>query len=395
MKKTPTYIFNSILDNDFYKFTMQCAVVKLFPNVNTQYEFINRGQHAFPDGFAQALRTQVNAMANLALSPDEKRFLKTQCPYLSPAYLDFLQGYRYDPTEVAISQDGEELSVKVLGHWHRTILWEVPLLALISELYYQLTNQQRIDDAAIAQRTAQKMQFYQNLGVTVAEFGTRRRHSYQVHKVVMDTLMNFVDKGFVGTSNVHFAMLHNVKIIGTHAHEWFMFHGARYGFKTANAIALKNWVEVYQGDLGIALTDTYTTAVFFSQFDKLFAKLFDGVRHDSGDPVTFAEQTIAHYKALGINPLFKNIIFSDGLNPEKVAHITNATQGKIGISFGIGTNLTNDVDLKPMNIVMKLTQVATPDMPWTSTVKLSDEPMKHTGDPKMIQLAKAMLNIPH
>lgn len=386
-------IFSSILDNDFYKFTMQCAVIRHFPDVTAQYEFINRGQHKFPKNFGEELKKQVHLMSQLALSKEEKYFFAASCPYLNAAYLDFLEGYRYDPTEVIIEQNDEDLSVKVIGSWHRTILWEVPLLSLISELYYQLTDTQRVSDEEVIQLTREKMDLYHQLNVTVAEFGTRRRHSIDVHGLVMNTLMEYVDKGFVGTSNVHFAKIHNVKIIGTHAHEWFMYHGARFGFKSANYLALKHWVDVYQGDLGIALSDTYTTEVFFTQFGKLFAKLFDGVRHDSGDPIEFAEKTIAHYQSLGINPLHKTIIFSDGLNPEKVKNITLATQGKIGISFGIGTNLTNDVGVQPMNIVMKLTQVATEDMPWTSTVKLSDEPMKHTGDPNMIRLAKEMLGL--
>lgn len=372
---------------------MQCAVIRHFPDVTAQYEFINRGQHKFPKNFCEELKKQVLLMSQLALSKEEKLFFAASCPYLNAAYLDFLEGYRYDPTEVIIEQEDEDLSVKVIGPWHRTILWEVPLLSLISELYYQLTSAQRVSDEQVIQLTREKMDLYHQLNVTVAEFGTRRRHSIDVHGLVMNTLMEYVDKGFVGTSNVHFAKVHNVKIIGTHAHEWFMYHGARFGFKSANYLALKHWVDVYQGDLGIALSDTYTTEVFFAQFGKLFAKLFDGVRHDSGDPIEFAEKTIAHYKSLGINPLHKTIIFSDGLNPEKVKNITLATQGKIGISFGIGTNLTNDVGVQPMNIVMKLTQVATEDMPWTSTVKLSDEPMKHTGDPNMIRLAKEMLGL--
>ena len=136
-------IFPSILDNDFYKFTMQHAVIKLFPYAKGRYQFINRGKHEFPDGFAEELQKQVNSMADLALTKDEKQFLTTNCPYLSPAYLDFLQGYRYDPTEVKITQDGINVSVEVEGNWYRTILWEVPLLALISEVYYTLTNAQR------------------------------------------------------------------------------------------------------------------------------------------------------------------------------------------------------------------------------------------------------------
>lgn len=172
-----------------------------------------------------------------------------------------------------------------------------------------------------------------------------------------------------------------------------MFHAAEYGFKMANKIALDHWVDVYRGDLGVALSDTFTTDVFFNQFDKKFTKLFDGVRHDSGDPLEFADKTIAHYKKNGINPLFKYIIFSDGLNLEKVEEITNYCCEKIGVSFGIGTNLTNDVGLKPMNIVMKLIGVKSDNGEWIPTVKLSDEKGKYTGDPKMIELAKEFLRI--
>ncbi|MBW1617110.1 nicotinate phosphoribosyltransferase [Empedobacter falsenii] len=386
-------IIKSIIDNDFYKFTMQFGVTKLYPDVMARYKFINRGEHQFPEGFAEELQKEINAMASLALTKDEKNFFTTNCPYLSPAYLDFLQGYRYDPNEVKITQNGADVEVHVEGYWYRTILWEVPILCLISEIFYKLTNAQRISNEEITKRTSDKVDLYNRLGVTVAEFGTRRRHSYEVHDVVMKELTNHKGKSFVGTSNVHFAHKYGVKPIGTHAHEWFMFHGARYGFKIANSISLDRWVKVYYGDLGIALTDTYTSDVFFGQFDKKLSKLFDGVRHDSGDPIEFGEKTIAHYEKMGINPLFKTIIFSDGLNSEKVEMITKAFKGRIGLSFGIGTNLTNDTDLKPMNIVMKLTEISSIDIKWTGVVKLSDEKNKHTGTSRMIALAKEMLDL--
>ncbi|WP_291122324.1 nicotinate phosphoribosyltransferase [Empedobacter sp. UBA7620] len=386
-------IIKSIIDNDFYKFTMQFGVTKLYPDVMARYKFINRGEHQFPEGFAEELQKEINAMASLALTKDEKDFFTTNCPYLSPAYLDFLQGYRYDPNEVKITQNGADVEVHVEGYWYRTILWEVPILCLISEVFYKLTNAKRITNEEITKRTSDKVDLYNRLGVTVAEFGTRRRHSYEVHDVVMKELTNHKGKSFVGTSNVHFAHKYGVKPIGTHAHEWFMFHGARYGFKIANSISLDRWVKVYYGDLGIALTDTYTSDVFFGQFDKKLSKLFDGVRHDSGDPIEFGEKTIAHYEKMGINPLFKTIIFSDGLNSEKVEMITKAFKGRIGLSFGIGTNLTNDTDLKPMNIVMKLTEISSIDIKWTGVVKLSDEKNKHTGTPRMIALAKEMLDL--
>ena len=383
----------SILDNDFYKITMQNAVVKLFPSSIVRYQFINRGQHIFPEGFGDALRELVNAMAELKLSKEEKKFLQKTCPYLDLPYLDFLEGYRYDPSEVHISQNGNDLEVSVEGLWYRTIIWEVPLLSLISELHYEMNHLERDSNEIIIQKTLDKAEQLNKLGVVYAEFGTRRRHSYRVHDIVVNALNKIENTFFIGSSNIHFAMKYNIKPIGTHAHEWFMFHGAEYGFKMANPIALEHWVDVYRGDLGVALSDTYTTDVFFHQFDKKFSKLFDGVRHDSGDPLEFADKTIKHYEENGINPLYKYIIFSDGLNLEKVEEITKYCTGKIGIAFGIGTNLTNDVGLKPMNIVMKLISIQTLNKEWVDTVKLSDEKNKYTGDPKMIELAKEFLRI--
>ena len=383
----------SILDNDFYKLTMQNAVVKLFPGHIVKYEFINRGEHNFPEGFAETLREAVNAMAELKLTKEEKAFMAKTCPYIDLPYLDFLEGYRYDPSEVHIEQRDDELKVTVEGVWYRTILWEVPLLALISELHYEMNHMERNSNEIVIEKTLEKAEHLNRLGVTFAEFGTRRRHSYKVQDIVVNALRSEKDTTFIGTSNVHFAMKYGVKPIGTHAHEWFMFHAAEYGFKMANPIALEHWVDVYRGDLGVALSDTYTTDVFFQQFDKKFTKLFDGVRHDSGDPLEFADKTIRHYQENGINPLYKYIIFSDGLNLTKVEEITKYCRGKIGISFGIGTNLTNDVGLKPMNIVMKLIGVQTINKEWIPTIKLSDEKGKYTGDPHMIELAKAFLRI--
>lgn len=383
----------SLLDNDFYKFTMQFAVVHLFPKAKARYSFINRGEHEFPEGFAEALQASVHAMGDLTLTKEEKEFLAITCPYLPPAYLDFLEGYRYNANEVDIQQNGGALNITMEGYWYRTILWEVPLLCMISELYYRMNNMQRVVDEAVYAITKEKIERYNNLCVTIAEFGTRRRHSYEVHKIVMRALKENGGASFVGTSNVHFAHMNNTKPIGTHAHEWFMFHAAKYGYKMANTIALEHWADIYRGDLGIALSDTFTTNVFFQQFDKKFAKLFDGVRHDSGDTIAFAEETIAHYKKLGINPLSKTIIFSDALNYEKVKRIADFEKGKIGISFGIGTNFTNDVGLKPMNIVMKLTEAYPEGGPWTKVVKLSDEQGKYTGDAESIAFAKSVLHI--
>lgn len=393
MQQNSVTTLPSILDNDFYKFTMQQGVIRLFPHARVRYKFINRGNHSFPEGFAVALRESVDSMVSLSLTAAEKVFLQEKCAYLDPVYLDFLEGYRYQPAEVRISQEGDQLHVHIEGLWYRTILWEVPLMSLISELYYTLSHAQRISNAEVEEVTRKKITQYKDLGVTVAEFGTRRRYSYAIHQLVLNALSEAGTGSFIGTSNVHLAMLHNTKPIGTHAHEWFMFHAARYGFKMANALGLEHWVQVYRGDLGIALSDTYTSDVFFRQFDKMFSKLFDGVRHDSGDPLLFADKVIAHYLRMGIDPKSKTIIFSDALNYEKVARIAGYCRNRIGISFGIGTNFTNDAGPKAMNMVIKMTEAQPQDQEWTEVIKLSDEQAKHTGSAEIIHLAKTILNI--
>ena len=387
------YTSSSILDNDFYKFTMQHAVVKLFPKAKAKYAFINRGKHEFPAGFDKILQEAISNMSSLKLTKEEKVYLTRTCPYFDPTYLDFLQGYRYDPDEVKIKQTGSNLEVSISGYWYRTIMWEVPILSIICELYYEVTKQIRISDEEVVKLAKRKIGDYSNLGITIADFGTRRRHSYKVQKLTVESMIESGANTFIGTSNVHMAMLLNTKPIGTHAHEWFMFHGAKYGYKMANLLSLEHWSDIYRGDLGIALSDTYTSEIFFSQFDKKFTKLFDGVRHDSGDPVHFAEQTVAHYEKNGIDPMSKTIIFSDGLDYDKIKRISSYCKGKIGISFGVGTNFTNDVGLKPMNVVLKMTDALPDDGEWTPVVKLSDEQNKYTGTPEAIQLAKSVLGI--
>ncbi|ELY21169.1 nicotinate phosphoribosyltransferase [Vreelandella titanicae] len=388
-------MLTSLLDNDFYKITMQNAVIKRFPYAHARYAFINRGEHAFPEGFGAELRREVDKMASLRLSDGEKRYLEITCPYLDPTYLDFLAGFHYNPSEVIVEQQGSELSVIIEGPWYRTILWEVPLMALISELWYRLRGVTITPDAdaKIEQRAKEKIELYRRLGLKIAEFGTRRRFSSDVHDRVVGALSHHGGEAFSGTSNVLMAMRHGVKPIGTHAHEWFMFHGARFGFKMANSLALEHWVDVYRGDLGIALTDTFTSKAFYDSFDKKFAKLFDGVRHDSGDPIEFASQTIEHYERLGINPLSKTIIFSDALTPEKVERIHTFCKGRIGMAFGIGTNFTNDVGVEPMNMVIKMVEARPEGQGWLPVIKLSDVAEKNTGDPEMISLAKRILSL--
>lgn len=391
-----TGIIRSILDTDLYKLTMQQAVCKLFPKVKVKFKFINRGKTKFPEGFGAELRKEIAKMANLRLTQEEKTFLKTKVRYLDEVYVDFLSSYQYDPSEVGVVQNGHELDIDFEGYWYRTILWEVPIMALVSELYFKMTGETFFERDARKKNNAEKGMFFYSHNMKLADFGTRRRFSYDNQYEVCSDMKNVFgsDKFFAGTSNVHIAMKLGLTPIGTHAHEWFMFMAANYGPKMANSKGLEHWVDVYQGDLGIALSDTYTTDVFFKSFNKMYAKLFDGVRHDSGDPFVFIDKTVAHYKSLNISPEDKTIVFSDGLNKDVSLEIFEYCQ-KAGIkcSFGIGTNLTNDVGLKPLNIVIKMVAAFIIDE-WVSTVKLSDNPEKHTGDPEMVNLTKRLLAIP-
>lgn len=386
-------IIKSLLDNDLYKLTMQNAVVNLFPHSKVRYQFINRGGTQFPDGFAEKLRKEISKMADLRLTDDEKKFLKEKCYFLPPTYIDFLAGYKFDPSEIGVIQHGGDLQLSIEGYWYRTILWEVPLMALISELYFKMSDEQPYEENKIKDIVRKKAVKYNMLGIKIADFGTRRRYSFENHDRVVKALTNYGKASLTGTSNVYFAKKYGLTPIGTHAHEWFMFHAAKFGCKMANELALENWVNVYRGNLGIALSDTFTTDVFFRSFDTKFAKLFDGVRHDSGDPLEFADKTIAHYQKIKINPQSKVIVFSDGLNPETVEKITKHCRGRIGMSFGIGTNFTNDVGVKPLNIVIKITEAKPEGQTWIPTVKLSDVPGKHTGKKSAIETIKKVLQI--
>lgn len=187
-------IIHSILDNDFYKFTMQNAVIKHFPEAHAEYQFINRGNHEFPAGFGQILQDEIAHLPELSLRDDELEFLRINCPYLDPAYLDFLKGYRYNPAEVQVNQTGNQLEVSVKGPWYRTILWEVIIMSLICELYYKESQEDRWSIEKIKKVAEEKMTHYANRGLAIAEFGTRRRHSLQVHEEVVQTLKKYGGK---------------------------------------------------------------------------------------------------------------------------------------------------------------------------------------------------------
>jgi nicotinate phosphoribosyltransferase len=382
-------IIRDFTDNDLYKFTTMNAIQKKFPNAEVIYKFINRGKTIFPTGFAEALRQEVIEMQTLCLSNEAEEFIRKKCYYFDPVFIDLLKGFRFNPEEVRINQTDCVLDVEVEGLWYRTVLWEVPLMALISELYFKLTDQ-KPDDFEV--RAIAKANEFATLGANISEFGTRRRFSFDVQNRIVEILKNCEGIKLEGTSNLYLAMNHDLTPIGTHPHEWFMYHGAHYGYLMANAIGMENWVDVYQGNLGIALTDTYTTDNFFKSFNTKYAKLFDGVRWDSGDPFEFTDKALKHYSDHRIDPKNKTIVYSDALDLDKVKEIKAYVNGRFHDTYGIGTYLTNDVGVKPLNMVIKLIAAKpTNNMDYVPTVKLSDIEGKHTGDSKEIELCLQMI----
>jgi nicotinate phosphoribosyltransferase len=350
---------------------------------------VNRGKTEFPKGFGEALRAEVDAMKNLSLSEEEERFIRRRCYYFEPVFIDLLKGYRYNPNEVCITQNGGTLDIEVQGLWYRTVLWEVQLMAIISELYFKLTGQgpDNFEPRAMA-----KAKEFATIKAEVSEFGTRRRFSAGVQDRIVAIMKEQSGNYMNGTSNLYLAMKHDLIPIGTHPHEWFMYHGAIFGYRVANAVALKNWVDVYGGNLGIALTDTYTSDNFFRSFNTMYTKLFDGLRWDSGDPIVFTDKVLKHYAAHRIDAKSKTIVYSDSLDMEKVKEIKQYVNGRTHDVYGIGTYLTNDVGVKPLNMVIKVF-AARPQASeaFIPTVKLSDTDGKHTGEAGEIELCLKMI----
>ena len=390
-------IIQSVLDTDLYKFTTSYAYSKLYPRAYGQFRFIDRGKTTYPQGFAEELKKEIQEMSKLSLTKDEASFLYRELPYLPPTYIDFVRGFRFDPEEVKVEQDAEgHLSIIAEGLLYRVSLWETPILALVSELYYKMLGAQ--PDMEYTERTIiSKARKLAEHGITFSMFGMRRRFSAAIEDRVTELLKEHAAGYLFGTSNVYYAYKHGLRVSGTHPHEWIQFHGAMFGYKMANYMAMEDWINVYDGDLGTVLTDTYTTDVFMRNFSKKHAMLFTSLRHDSGDPLQFTEKVIARYRELRVDPTIKYIIFSDGLDPERAIEIANYCKGRIGASFGIGTNFSNDVGngVRPMNIVMKLWKCKmTEKERWNPCVKLSDVDGKHTGEPEEIELAQRTLGLP-
>lgn len=378
----------SILDTDLYKFTTSYAYMKLFPQAEGTFTFHDRDNTVYDEKFMEMLRLELANLGILNLTNDEFDFVNREIRFIPQCYWEWLKSFKFNSAKINAYLDDEgHLQIHVTDKLYKVTLYETPILAIVSEVrnkWLELTI--NIDE--VVNKLLSKIQVSNLNQLRFSEFGMRRRFSYLVQDIVCKTLKEYATY-CTGTSNVHMAMKHNMKVMGTHPHEWFMFHGAEFGYKRANYLALENWVNVYDGDLGIALSDTYTTDVFLKNFSRKHAKLFDGVRHDSGDPFGFVNKVINRYKELGIDPTTKTIVFSNALDFELYREIAEYCGNRIRCSAGIGTNLTNDCGYRPSNIVMKLSECRmNSSQPWYQCIKLSDDKGKHTGSEKEVEICK-------
>ena len=376
-------IITSLLDTDLYKFTMMQVVLHQFPGAQVEYRFKCRNAGAagvLPLApMASEIREEIKALCSLRFQDAELAYLRSM-RFVKSDFVDFLGLFRLNEKYVQISAlPSGEIDVTIRGPWLHTILFEIPVLAIINEVYFRHTQKlpdfvqgrQRLD-AKIGQLKEGGLE-----ALKIADYGTRRRYSVAWHEEVLRTLNARLGSGpqgqLAGTSNVLFAMKLGLTPLGTMAHEYLQACqalGPR--LRDSQIFGFESWAKEYRGDLGIALSDVYGMDAFLRDFDMYFCKLFDGARHDSGDPFSWGERLIEHYKSNRVDPLTKTLIFSDSLTVPKTIELYRQFSGRCQLAFGIGTNLTNDLGCEPLQIVIKMTRCN-----GQPVAKLSDTPSKN------------------
>ncbi len=353
-------IIRSLLDTDLYKFTMMQVVLHHFPGAQVEYRFTCRTPGVNLAPHLAEIESEIADLCRLRFRDEELAYLRG-LRFMKSDFVDFLGLFQFNQKYIHLAPLGDtgEVDITIRGPWLHTILYEIPVLAIVSEVYFRRT-QPGADLAEGRKRLAQKIALVRKvepeLEFRISDFGTRRRFSLAWHEEVIQTLKREVPQYFAGTSNVLLAMQHRVTPLGTLAHEYMQACqalGPR--LRDAQVFALDKWAQEYRGDLGIALSDTYGTDAFLRDFDMYFCKLFDGARHDSGDPFAWGEKMIAHYQKNRVDPRTKTLIFSDQLSFPLAIEIARRFHGRARTAFGIGTNLTNDVGFEPINIVIKMT----------------------------------------
>jgi nicotinate phosphoribosyltransferase len=377
-------IVTSLLGTDLYKFTMLQPMLHSMPANQAEYRFLCRNEPAFPlSDIRDEVERQIEYLCTLRFTEDELQYLGG-LRYMRSDFIDYLRIFQLQRRYITVATDADHLVIVAKGPQIHVMLFEIFVLAIVNESYFR--RMATLDVLVEGRRRLQeKIRLLRDFGAQGAkrrhpfeffDFGVRRRFSAAWQEEVVATFAQAVPEFFKGTSNVYLAKKYGLVPIGTMAHEYLQtFQATGVQLKGFQKAALENWVQEYRGDLGVALTDVVGVDAFLADFDLYFAKLFDGLRHDSGDPVAWGEKALAHYERLKVNAHTKRLVFSDGLDLPAALGLYEHFANRIQTGFGIGTNLSNDVGLTPLNIVMKL--VSCNGQP---VAKLSDSPGKTICD---------------
>jgi nicotinate phosphoribosyltransferase len=371
-------IIGSLLDTDLYKFTMMQVVLHHFPGANVEYRFKCRNAGIDLTPYVDEIRREVELLSTLRFSEPELQYLRA-LRFIKSDFVDFLGLFQLNTKYITVRPSAEangEIDIVIRGPWLHTILFEIPVLAIVNEIYFRAI-QKDPDFSEGRRRLRAKIALLAAdpalAGVRIADYGTRRRFSRQWHEEVIIALREGLGESLAGTSNVMYAAKHGITPLGTMAHEYLQACqalGPR--LRDSQTFGFETWAREYRGDLGIALSDVYGMNAFLRDFDMYFCKLFDGARHDSGDPVEWGERLIAHYEKNRVDPKTKTLVFSDSLTIPKVIELYQRFRDRARIAFGVGTNLTNDLGYTPLQIVIKMVRCN-----GQPVAKLSDSPEKN------------------
>ncbi|MGH8291854.1 MAG: nicotinate phosphoribosyltransferase [Gammaproteobacteria bacterium] len=367
-------IIESLLDTDLYKFTMMQAVLHRFPSAEVEYRFRCRNHGEGLTDLAGRIREEIAALCRLRCRPRELEYLRS-LRYLKKDFVEILRIFHLQEDHVQVTADRGQLEIIIRGPWLHTILFEVPVLAIVSELHAETrrnADSRQIGAARLEEKILRVRALRDGQEFRFSEFGTRRRCSHDWQKTVVKRLAEALPDNLAGTSNVRLAMELSLTPIGTMGHEFLQACQA-LGPRLADSqrFALEAWAQEYRGDLGIALSDVIGVDAFLRDFDLYFCKLFDGVRHDSGDPVAWGEKILAHYRRMRVDALTKTLVFTDGLDIASAIRIHEHFCGRTRIGFGIGTSLSNDMGFKPPDMIIKMTRCN-----GQAVAKISDDPAK-------------------
>jgi nicotinate phosphoribosyltransferase len=388
-------IIQSLLDTDLYKFTMMQVVLHHFPGAQVEYRFKCRNPEVDLTPFVKEVRDEIRDLCELRFTADELRYLRGW-RFFKSDFVDLLSLFQLDERFIHVDRiagSDTEIDITIRGPWLHTILFEVPVLAIVSEVYDRNASPD-VELTLGRRRLADKIERINAVAdpaFRIADYGTRRRFSRVWHEEVVRTLAKGIGAKFVGTSNVKFAMDMGLTPLGTMAHEYLQAcQAVGPRLRDSQVFAFNTWAREYRGDLGIALSDVCGMEAFLRDFDLFFCKLFDGVRHDSGDPFEWGEKLIAHYQKMRIDPRTKTMVFSDSLNVPLAIRLFEFFRGRMQTAFGIGTNLTNDVGYEPLQIVIKMTRCN-----GQPVAKISDEPSKTMDyDPSYVAYLREVFQVP-